>query len=103
LSRPDWVPVVWLLHGARHKNFEGGAMADFAVDGYVSAALFHDSVNGGQAQPGPFSLLFGGKERLENTRESLPVHAATGVADGDQDVVARLGLGVEGEDQLLQG
>ena len=48
----------------------------------------------------PFAHLLGGEERLEQVLLRFLVHAASGVADGEEDVGAgpnpRVGLGVLG-------
>ena len=41
----------------------------------MAAALHHDAVDHGQAQPGSESGLLGGEEGLEDTRQGVPVHA----------------------------
>src|SRR5580658_5413126 len=74
--------------GSRQINMESGAASYFALHHDVSAALLHDAVHGGEAEAGALTFLLGGEERLENSRLGLLVHAAAGVADGKQNVVA---------------
>ena len=46
----------------------------------VAAALLHDAVDGGEAEPGALPRLLGGEERLEDAGLVGHVHADAGVA-----------------------
>src|SRR5258708_1003178 len=63
-------------------------MAWFAIDPDISAALFDDPVDGGEAQAGTASAFLSGEERLEDLRFSLRVHAGTGVTDSEHHVTS---------------
>src|SRR5262249_19831987 len=61
---------------SRQVDRERGADADFAVDGDVPAALFDNSVHGGEAQAGALPRFLGREEWLEDLCESIAVHPA---------------------------
>ena len=84
------------LHGLRVRqvDLEHGAVAGLAVDPDMPAALFHDSVNGRQAEAAALALFLRGEERLEDARSRRLIHAFAGVRHGDHDVVAGNDAGV---------
>ncbi len=65
--------------GGGQEDAEGGALSQGArnLDGAAVAA--HDSEHGRQAQPASGEL--GGKERVEDARQSFFIHAASGIGD----------------------
>ena len=60
----------------------------------MTAVLAHDAVHGGEPEPGAFALLFGREEGLEHARARRGVHTGAGIADGEEDIRARLGIDV---------
>src|SRR5438552_3401545 len=81
------------LEIARQIDLKRRAVASLARDGDVAAALLDDAIDRGQAQSGPL-LPFGAKKRLEDVCQSFSVHAAAGVADRKQHVLAWAGMRV---------
>src|ERR1019366_9894813 len=67
---------------------ESGAALRLAVDKNKPAALFHNAVHGRETEASALGTL-GGEERLEDARLGVVVHADAGVADGENDIVAR--------------
>src|SRR5256885_1157007 len=63
----------------------------------IAAALLDDPVDGREAEPGAFSLRFGGEEGLEDPSSSLGTHANAGVAHREHGVGPRL------HDRVLAG
>src|SRR5262249_9166038 len=59
----------------RQVNAEGRSQARRAVHVNEALVLLDDAVDGGQSQTGAAAGLFCGKERLENVRQRLGVHA----------------------------
>ena len=59
----------------------------------MAAALLHDAVHGGEAEPGSLPLLLGGEERLEDVGGGLRAHAGTGVAHREGHVGPRREVG----------
>src|SRR5215813_3149249 len=59
LDRPDHL---------RQKNLEGGASSGLTVHPNPATALFDNSVDRGQAQPGALAGLFGGEKWLKDVR-----------------------------------
>src|SRR6267143_4036611 len=82
-------------------NFKAFPPALFTVNPDVAFALLDDAIDRGESQAGAVRTL-GGKERLEDVRLSLPVHAAAGVADAEHDVRARFRERVLGEIYFVQ-
>ena len=80
------------LAGDRQVEREARALARRAVDEDVAAALPHDAVGGGEAEPRPLAL--GAEERLEDPGLGHRVHAGAGVGDRQQDVGAGRHVGV---------
>ena len=83
-------------------DLEGRALAHFAVHLDVPAALFDDAKDGGQPQPGALSLLLGGEEGLKDASLDPIVHAHARITDGQQHVLAGLGLHVQGGVGLVE-
>ena len=69
-------------------GLDGCPLFRFAVDIDESVVLLDDTVDGGQAQPGPLAEPLGCKEGLEHFVQGFGRHAAAIVADGQHDVVA---------------
>ena len=67
-----------------------GARAGLAVDLDVPARLLDEAVHHGEAQAGTLADLLGGEERLEHAVQHLLAHAAAGVGDRDQHILARI-------------
>ena len=60
-----------------------------AIHSNVSPTLFHEAVDHGQPETGPFPRLFGRKERLENMRQSVSrFDAGSGVCYRQHDVLS---------------
>lgn len=74
---------------------DGGAGSLLAFDDDVAAALADDAVAGGEAQAGALAGALGGEEGFEESFEDFGGHSDAGVGDGDDDVVAGLGGGVD--------
>lgn len=74
-------------------NGEGSSLPGFTANLDVAAALLDDAVDGGETEAGTVAAFLGGEKRLENTGESGIVHAAAGVADGENDEGAGLAIG----------
>src|SRR5579863_9541097 len=66
---------------SRQVDSKDRALARLAVHPNVAAALLHDAVNGGEAEPCALRLFFGGEERLKNVSLSFFVHSASRVAN----------------------
>src|SRR4051812_31398734 len=60
----------------------------------MSAALFHDAVNGGQSQSGTLSHLLGSKKWLEEMKFGVFVHALSGITDRDLGIDTRRDAGM---------
>src|ERR1700704_5526120 len=54
----------------------------------VAAALFHDSVYGGETQPCSFVAVLGREERFENLRLRFRVHPCPCIRDGQHYILA---------------
>jgi hypothetical protein len=77
------------LAGAGKVGAKDGAVARLAVGEDRAARLAHDSVAGGEAEPGALPQLLGGEEGLEDVPAGLEVHSHAGVADREHHVFAR--------------
>src|ERR1035438_6458806 len=54
----------------------------------MSSALFDNAVNGGESEAGAVADFLGGEEGLEDMALGFFVHALTGVAEGEADVLS---------------
>src|SRR5579872_3780959 len=77
------------VFSARQIDLECRPATRFAVDPDVTSALFDDSIHRRQTKTGALSQFFGCKEWLKDTSNRSLVHAASVVADRQQDVLAR--------------
>ena len=75
----------------RYKG-EGGGRARRGADGDTAAELLHHAQHLGEAEAGALADLLGGEERVEDAGTHVVGDAGAGVADGEADVVAGLGL-----------
>src|SRR5436309_678943 len=71
---------LWEIH------FERCTLSGLAIDPDVAATLLDDSVDGGQSQAGPLSLLLGREEWLEEMRSGLLIHSAARIGYGQHHV-----------------
>src|ERR1019366_2077075 len=69
---------------------------------YAAFTLFHNAINGGQAQTCSFSYLLGSEEGLKNMGLGFFVHAAPGIADREHYVPARFGVWVLADIELIE-
>src|SRR5215469_2120491 len=74
-----------LVH-SRQIDLKCAALSGLAVNPDITAALFHDSVDGRKSKPSAAAALFSGEKRFENVRHSLLVHAHTGIGNGEHHV-----------------
>ena len=72
------------------KNLEAASLSRFAVHADRAAALFDDTVDGGQSEPGSVAAGFGGEERLEEMLDGFFVHAGAGIGHGQLHIGAGL-------------
>ena len=70
-------------------DVDSGALARRARQVDLAAAVLHDPEHRGQPQAGALAPRLGGEERFEDVGLDRLVHADTGVADAEHDVVAR--------------
>ncbi|MER8924100.1 hypothetical protein NKI10_29995 [Mesorhizobium sp. M0802] len=77
-----------LLH-TRQKKMDACSFTSFALDPNVPTGLFDEAINLAKSKSGPASIGFGGEERLEDLRQNLLVHAATGIAHGHTNARTR--------------
>src|SRR5581483_6086463 len=75
-------------------NLKRGADANFTFDLDPALMLFHDAIDGGEAESCAFADFFGGKERFKNPVHRFAVHAATcvGHAQSHGGTHARIGV-----------
>src|SRR5215467_4700145 len=69
-----WLDYICVLDGLiylRQVDSERSALTNIAEGPNVSATLLHDSIHGGESEPGSLADWFGGKERLENMRQNI--------------------------------
>ena len=71
-----------------------GAAALFALHQDIPATLFYDAIHRGEAEAGALAFFFGGEKWFENSGLRFLVHAHSGVAHGEHDVVARTDKGL---------
>src|SRR5581483_3407118 len=88
--------------GAREIELYRRPFADLALYVHVSAGLLDEAVKLAQSEPGPLSHRLCSEERLEHPRESLLAHAVSGIANGHEDIFARLELRVTGGKGLVE-
>src|SRR5271157_3148215 len=69
-------------------NLERGAGAQLTVHRNVTTALFDDTVNHGEAKPGPLPFFFRSEERLEDLFPRDGVHSNAGIAHSEANVGA---------------
>ena len=62
-------------------------MSDLTPDIDTSSAGRHDAEDRRQPQAGAFMLLLRGKKRLEQVREHIGIHPASGVGHGQFDIL----------------
>ena len=77
---------------ARQEDLHGRALAAPALDTHAAVRLLGEAEDLAEAEPSALADLLGGEERLESLGADLVAHAVAGVADGDDDVFARLRL-----------
>ena len=77
----------------RKINRKSASLAALAFDADSAPALFHDAVDGGQAESSAFARSVGGEKRLEDTGLGFGVHAFAGVDDFECDVGSRREIG----------
>src|SRR3982074_3713877 len=85
----------WFFHmerlsGARQVNLECRALAWFAVDPDMAAALPDNSIDCRKTEARAFSEFLGRKEGVEDAALSLRVHPDSSIGNCQQDVCARL-------------
>src|SRR5207302_1010111 len=83
-------------------NLKGGALAGGAVHPDVPVTLFHDAVDGCQAQARALATLFRGKERLENVRQDSRGHSRARVNNRKADVISNAGAWMSTRISLVQ-
>ena len=91
--RTGCIQKLWIgvLRCAGEQDHDTGSAAWFAFEVDQSAIGGDDAADGGQSQAGTFAGALGGEKRFEETLAGLRVHAATIVADHQED--ARKGDG----------
>src|SRR5208282_2171559 len=75
-----------LVIGVGKIDLESRSVTELAINKDMSSALLDDAVDGGEAKTGAFAQLFGGEEGLKDAGDGGFIHAATGVADGEENV-----------------
>src|SRR5690348_3056269 len=89
-----------LLRGYREKYFEQGSFTQFAFDVQVTAMLFDNAVDSGEAKPSAFAHSFCREKWLKYAFKVGRVDAGACVADGEPDVGARRRILVSGAHRL---
>ena len=74
----------------------------FAFDVNFAVVLFDDAEDSRQSQAGSATHFFGGKERFKGAGLNGLGHAGSGVGNGEEDVLARFGVGVGGGEFLAE-
>ena len=74
---------------------ENAAVSPLAFHPNPTLMLFHDAINGRQAQAGAFALGFGGKKRFKNALERIFIHALAGVTHGEAQAFSTPGVRLE--------
>src|SRR5688500_13215598 len=70
----------------RQINFERRAESGLAVDPYVPAGLFYDTVNGRQSKAGPLTGILRREEWVEGVLLGVLVHSDSGITNRQRDV-----------------
>src|SRR6266446_3583903 len=72
-------------------DLKSRSLAQGAVYPNISVALLHDAVDGRESEARALSHALGGKERLEDMRDGLSVHASARVCNREHHVAPWLG------------
>ena len=79
---------LWQSVRFRQIDREAAPRPDFAVHHHVATRLSHDTVQHGEAKPGPTVQRLGREERLKDAAQMLPFDSRPRVADLQQNPIA---------------
>src|SRR2546421_8990730 len=73
----------------REVDMHGGPFSELTFDNDVSAALANNSITRSQAEPAAVTIVFGGKERFEETLFYVIGHSHAVVDHANADIFSR--------------
>src|SRR5258708_4610419 len=75
------------IHAHREQNGDLSSLGRLRFDADLTITLLNDAIDRSQSEPRAASYGLGGEEWLKGVSASLLIHAHTGIANSDEDIV----------------